>query len=184
MAEIRLDPAKTALVVIDLQKGIVANFDGTSVVKNAAALCESFRKTGAFVVLVNVDLKDGKDALNPITDNSKPRGKMPAGWSDLVPELNRQDSDLAITKRGWGAFYGTELDLQLRRRKIETIVLCGISTNHGVETTAREAYAHGYNQVFAIDAMTSSPEEHEHTKKFIFPRIGLVRTTEEILKML
>ncbi len=77
------------------------------------------------------------------------------------------------------------MDLQLRRRHIKTVVLCGISTNIGVETTAREAYQHGYNQVFAIDAMGAlSKEEHESAQKFIFPRIGLIRTTAEILGMM
>ena len=89
------------------------------------------------------------------------------------------------TKRQWGAFYGTELDLQLRRRGIDTIVLCGVSTNIGVETTAREAYQRGYNQVFVKDGMAAnSKDEHETTIKFIFPRIGLLRTTDEVLNLI
>ena len=95
------------------------------------------------------------------------------------------ESDIVITKHQWGAFHGTELDLQLRRRGIKNIVLCGISTNIGVETTAREAYALGYNQVFATDAMAAqTKEEHDHTLKFIFPRIGCLRATEQILDMI
>jgi nicotinamidase-related amidase len=90
-----------------------------------------------------------------------------------------------IVKRQWGAFYGTELDLQLRRRKIETIVLCGISTNIGVETTPRDAYQRGYNQIFAMDAMAAaSKEEHEASMKYIFPRIRLLRTTNDIVNAL
>ena len=113
------------------------------------------------------------------------RGMAAEEWArmaELAPELNRQPSDLLITKRQWGAFYGTEMDLQLRRMGIDTIVLCGISTNIGVETTAREAYQHRYNLVIAIDACTAgTAEEHEHSSKFIFPKIARVRTTEEIL---
>jgi nicotinamidase-related amidase len=83
-----------------------------------------------------------------------------------------------------GAFYGTELDLQLRRRGIDTIVLCGISTSVGVDTTAREAYQLGYNQIFAEDAMTAGEkEEHEYVCKYMFPRMGRIRTTEEVIKM-
>ena len=104
---------------------------------------------------------------------------------NFLKVLQGKNSDFVITKKQWGAFYGTELDLQLRRRKIDTIVLCGIATCMGVESTARFAYEYGYNQIFAEDAMSSmSKEEHEHTVTKIFPRIGLVRTTKEILEVL
>jgi nicotinamidase-related amidase len=100
-----------------------------------------------------------------------------------VEEIKPTNKDIVIAKRQWGAFYGTELDLQLRRRKIETIVLCGVSTNIGVETTARDAYQRGYNQVFATDAMAAnSKDEHEAILKYIFTRIGLLKTTDEIRK--
>lgn len=183
-----LDLKKTAFVSIDLQKGITslgaAPNSTPDVIRNAAKLADAFRKKGSPVVLVNVSSKDGKDMLAPVVDLQGWRGvgERPKNWAELVPELNEQEGDLLITKRQWGAFYGTELDLQLRRRKIETIVLCGISTNIGVETTAREAYQHGYNIVIATDACTArTSEEHEHSMKFIFPKIARVRTTEEIL---
>lgn len=187
-------PEKTAFVAIDLQKVFVgrdlAPYKPEDVIRNAARIADAFRKKGSFIVLVNVTPKDGKDALRAAVDTPMQWGRSmtPQDWakmSELVPELNKQDSDLLITKRQWGAFYGTELDLQLRRRGIDTIVLCGISTNIGVETTAREAYQHGYNVIIAEDACTaSSTEEHEHPKKFIFPKIARVRTTEEILNAL
>ena len=128
---------------------------------------------------------DGRDMLHPVTDQPSPWGSAlrPADWAEFVEEINPTNKDIVIAKRQWGAFYGTELDLQLSRRKIETTVLCGVSTNIGVETTAREAYQLRYNQVFATDAMAAnSKDEHEATLKYIFPRIGLLRTTEEILK--
>jgi nicotinamidase-related amidase len=90
-----------------------------------------------------------------------------------------------ITKRQWGAFYGTELDLQLRRRGIRTIVIGGIATNFGVESTARDAFERGYEQVFAEDAMSSvSAEAHRFAVSVVFPRIGRVRSTDEILQAL
>jgi nicotinamidase-related amidase len=96
--------------------------------------------------------------------------------------LAPKPSDYVITKRQWGAFYGTDLDLQLRRRGIKTIILCGIATSFGVESTARDAYERGYDQIFAEDAMASrSAAEHEHTISHILPRIGRVRSTAEIL---
>jgi nicotinamidase-related amidase len=126
---------------------------------------------------------DMKDGLKPITDAPTQVASRTPGWADLVPELGPEPSDFVITKRHWGAFYGTELDLQLRRRGIDTIVLCGISTNIGVESTARFAYEYGYQQIFVEDAMTSgrSKEDHDSTVKNVFPRMGRVRKTEDIL---
>jgi nicotinamidase-related amidase len=83
--------------------------------------------------------------------------------------------DVLITKRQWGAFHGTELDLQLRRRGVGTMVLAGIATNFGVESTARQAWEHGYSVVIAEDATSSySAEMHNFAVKFIFPRISRV----------
>jgi nicotinamidase-related amidase len=182
-----IDRSKTALVVIDLQKGIVgrqtAPYASDIVVKNTAAIAEAFRKNGMPVFLVRVaPLPDGKDALHPIADAPMQAQTPPPGWADIVPEVGPKPGDVVITKHQWGAFYGTELDLQLRRRGIATIVLSGISTNIGVESTARFAYEYGYNQIFAEDAMSAlSLEEHTFTVAKIFPRIGLVRKTGEIL---
>jgi nicotinamidase-related amidase len=183
-----LNPQTTALVVIDLQNSVVAlegaPYSTRDVVKNAAKLVNAFRQHGLFVVLVRVGSKDGKDMLRPKADEA-PRwasGERPKDGSEIVPEIGVTETDHVITKHQWGAFYGTDLDLQLRRRGIDTIVLCGIATGYGVDTTAREAYQHGYNQVFAIDAMTGlSREEHEYVLKHIFPRIGRSRSTEEII---
>jgi nicotinamidase-related amidase len=98
---------------------------------------------------------------------------------------NRVVAPHTITKRQWGAFFGTDLDLQLRRRGIDTIALCGISTGIGVDTTAREAYQHGYNQIFIEDAMTARTEaEHDYVCKYIFPKIGKLRTSEEVISLL
>jgi nicotinamidase-related amidase len=182
-----IDKTKTAFVVIDLQKGIVARqtapYAADLVVKNAAALAGAFRKNAMPVFLVRVTPSpDGKDALRPVVDVSMPFQIPPPGWADIVPEIGPKEGDFVITKHQWGAFYGTELDLEFRRRGIVTIVLSGISTNIGVESTARFAYEYGYNQIFAEDAMAAlSAEEHAATIGKIFPRIGLVRKTGEIL---
>ncbi len=183
---------QTALVVIDIQKGIVSParrlepYSTTEVVGNVLRLLAGFRGVKSPVFLVHVDTKDGNDMLKPVADMPMAinLGERPKDWAEFSEEAKPTESDIVITKRQWGAFYGTELDLQLRRRDVKTIVLCGVSTNIGVETTAREAYQHGYNQLFAIDAMSAmSGEEHESTRKFIFPRIGMVKTTAEILSM-
>jgi len=180
-----LDLKKTALVVIDLQKWLgkqYAPYSAEQVISKAADLADAFREQGSMVTLVRVSSKDMKDIPNPKLDMAPPKLNLPSGWDQIVPEMRVRDTDHIITKKQWGAFYGTELDLQLRRRGIDTIVLCGIATGLGVDTTAREAFMHGYNLIFAIDAMTAfTQEEHDHVKNYIFPRIGRIRSTEEII---
>jgi nicotinamidase-related amidase len=186
MEPLSIDPDTTALVLIDLQQGIVglpvAPRSGAEVVANALRLLERFRTLHSTIVLVRVGFLGEKDRLNLPVDTPAP-GR--PGRGDLLPEIGPGEGDIVITKRQWGAFYGTELDLQLRRRGIRTIVIGGIATNFGVESTARDAYERGFAQIFAEDAMSSvSSEAHEMTRKFVFPRIGRVRSTDEILQAL
>ena len=185
--ELVIDKSKTAIVVIDLQKGIASMpsrpHSSQDVIANAATLVNAFRKNKMPVFLVHVN-STAETALRPICDEtfSRPQA-MPEDWAEFVPEMTPEGSDVVITKRQWGAFYGTDLDLQLRRRKIDTIVLCGISTDYGVESTARFAYEYGYQIVFAENAMSSrSDEQHNAAVNYIFKRIGRVRKTDEILK--
>ncbi len=183
----KIDLAHTALVLIDLQKGIVGRatepHSAAKVVEQAARLAARFRQAKAPVVLVNVTFSpDFADALKQETDLKFSMGELPPDWDQIVADVDPQPSDIRITKRQWGAFYGTELDLQLRRRGIRQIVLGGISTNIGVESTARAAYEHGYQLVLVEDAMASmSAEDHAFAVKKILPRLGLVRSTEEVL---
>ena len=186
MTPLVLDPATTALVLIDLQQGItslpVTPRSGAEVVANAGRLLARGRERGLTVVLVQVGFLGDQDRLNLPVDTPAP-GRPSRGG--LLPELGPKEGDIVITKRQWGAFYGTELDLQLRRRGIRTIVLGGIATNFGVESTARDAYERGYAQVFAEDAMSSvNAEGHRFTVSVVFPRIGRVRSTDEILAAL
>ncbi|MFB6365474.1 isochorismatase family protein [Paenibacillus elgii] len=148
----------------------------------ARGLVRLFRQREGFIAFVNVDFHDGVDRLKPATDQPVPVVQPPDGWAEFVPELVVRPDDYVVTKRQWGAFFGTDLDLQLRRRGIDTIVLCGIATNIGVESTAREAFQFGYHQIFITDAMkTFSKEEHEASCNYIFPRIGKVRSAEQFL---
>jgi len=184
----KIDLAHTALVLIDLQKGIVgmpgiAPRPGTEVVANAVKLAHRFRAAKAPVVLVNVTFSaDLADLVKVETDANSFRGPFPPGFAEYVPELGPEPTDILITKRQWGAFHGTELDLQLRRRGIRSIVLGGIATNIGVESTARAALEHGYQLILVEDAMASRSEEmHAFAIAKIFPSLGLVRSTEEVL---
>jgi nicotinamidase-related amidase len=182
-----LDP-KTALVVIDLQKGISAiplAQPFAAVVSRTVRLAEAFRAAKLPVVLVNVAFSaDGGDV--PRTRTESPfRGAMGPDFSELVPELGAQTGDLRVTKRQPNAFYGTDLDLQLRRRGVTGVVMTGVATSAGVEATARAAQERSYNVTFASDAMTDREADvHEMFVTRLFPRMGEVDTTDAILALL
>jgi nicotinamidase-related amidase len=186
---LELDPRATALVIIDLQQGIVGRettpHSTKQVVANCARIGKKCNEVGALVVLVHVAFAaDGADRLQQPIDSPMqvPPGGYPPDWAELVPEVGTLRSEVVITKRQWGAFHGTELDLQLRRRGIDTIVLGGIATNFGVESTAREAWQLGYSVVVAEDACTSSGDGmHAFAIEKIFPRISRVRSTDEVV---
>lgn len=190
MPDLTLDPATTALVLIDLQRGIAgsqtAPHAASDVLTRSARLARAFREAGGTVVLVHVD--PGPDGIlfpHVTADVPRPAFAMPPGWSDLVPELGRADSDVLVLKHQPSAFYGTDLEIQLTRRGIRTIVLGGISTNVGVEATARAANERAYDQVFVEDAMTAREADlHEHAVRRYFPTIGRVRSTDEVLAAL
>jgi nicotinamidase-related amidase len=191
-SKITLNACHTAIVVIDLQKGIAgmpggAPYAKPAVIANAARLLTAARAAGAQPVLVHVGgAPGGADRVHtPVDQPMRSFGQLPPDWSDLIPELNQQPGDIVILKRQWGAFYGTDLDLHLRRRNLSTIILCGIATEFGVESTARDAYERNYELIFAEDAMTGqSAEAHQNSTTRIFPRLGRVRSTEQILAAL
>ena len=182
-----LDSRRTALVLIDLQNGIVCMpvgpRGGGEVLAAGRDLAQRCRTAGMPVVLVRVAFAaDFADAPPQPVDQpmARPAGGLPPGWSDLAEGLAER-GDILITKRQWGAFHGTELDLQLRRRGIDTIVLGGIATNIGVESTARQAWELGYAVVLAEDACASlSAEMHDWALRHIFPRIARIRASADI----
>ncbi|WP_402466639.1 isochorismatase family protein [Isoptericola aurantiacus] len=187
-----LDP-RTALVVVDLQAGILAApvrpVDATDVLARSTALAAAFRARDLPVVLVRVTAApDGADAVSARTDAARaagPRPDRPAGWDVLAPELHTAATDLVVTKRTWGAFYGTDLDLQLRRRGVTQLVLAGIATSMGVESTARSAHEHGYHLSLVTDAMSDrSADAHEHSVTRIFPLLGETGTAAELLGLM
>jgi nicotinamidase-related amidase len=181
--------SRTALVVIDLQKGIAAFptvHPFREIVGNTVRLADAFRQARLPVVLVTVTFSpDGGDRLRSRAE-APPRA-LPTSpdFAELVPELTPKPGDLVITKRQPNAFYGTELDLQLRRRQITGIVLTGVSTSHGVDATARAAHERAYNITFASDAITDlDPTAHEFVVKRIFPRLGEIDSTDALLGLL
>ncbi|MEU9314616.1 isochorismatase family protein [Streptomyces sp. NPDC048295] len=183
MTATTLDP-KTALVVVDLQKGIVgldAVHPAADVVAKSAALADAFRAKDLPVVLVHV--VDGAPGRNETSTGAG--GALPADWADIVPELGPREGDIVVTKRTWGAFHGTDLDLRLRRAGVTQIVLTGIATSVGVESTARSAHEHGYHVTIATDAVTDrDADAHRNSVERIFPRLAETDTTEAIVALL
>lgn len=178
----QIDPV-AALIAIDLQKGIagrpVQPHGAADVIEKTARLAAAFRDKNLPVVFVNVEGRapgrtDAQFSFNP-----------PPDWAELVPELEKQPGDHAVTKYQIGAFYGTALERILRRAGVTQVFFTGIATTMGVEASARNAYDHGYNVVLIEDAMSDmSAENHKHAVETTFARIGQVTTTAEVLAML
>jgi nicotinamidase-related amidase len=190
MADLTLDPATTALVLIDLQRGIAAGQTApnasSDVITRAARLAGACRRRGALVVLVRVDPgPNGALFPRPQADQPRPPMTITPEWTELVPELGREPTDVVVTKHQPNAFYGTDLEVQLARRGIRTIILGGISTNVGVEATARAAHERGFEQVFVPDVMAAREADlHEHSVRRIFPTLGRVRSLDAVLAAL
>src|SRR5580698_10388589 len=177
-----LDP-KTTLIVVDLQKGIInAPFihPVAGVIERTCTLLDAFRQHDLPVVLVNVT------GGAPGRTEQPPRiSTFPEGFSDLIPELLRQASDIVVTKRTWGAFASTDLEVQLKANGVTQVVVTGVATGTGVEATARQAYEHGFNVTLALDAMTDlRAEAHEYSIRNVFPRVGESGSTQEIVSLL
>jgi nicotinamidase-related amidase len=189
MSMLQLNPKKTALVIIDLQQGIVAYktspHTSADVIERSARLAKALREKHGTVVYVHVNMADflKLPADQLMRDPNAP--PPPPEASELVVEAGHQQGDLIITKRQWGAFAGTDLEKQLRQRGIDTVVLTGISTNMGVESTARQGTGLGFGFVIVEDACSSQDAEmHKFSFEKIFPRLARVKTTEEVLAAL
>jgi nicotinamidase-related amidase len=189
---LHIDPRRTALVIIDLQAfatGLPCRPNAAAeVVSGAGALADVFRAGDALVVHVVASLGVGGGvaiARPPSADAPPFAFDLPAGWDAIPTALGPDAADVIVTKWGWDAFHGTDLDVQLRRRGIDTIVLAGISTNIGVESTARAAFERGYRQLFASDLLAAFSEaEHETTISSVLSRVGHLRTADEIAALL
>jgi nicotinamidase-related amidase len=175
--------ARPALLVVDLQNGIVGLATAhpmADVVKHAARLADAFRSHDLSVVLINVD-----GGAPGRAEQSRRISEFPAGWTDLIPELNRQPGDHLVTKQTWGAFTGTDLETHLKRSGVTQVVIAGVATTAGVESTARHAHELGFNVALAIDAMTDmSADAHHNSITRIFPRLGETGTTRQIIDLL
>jgi nicotinamidase-related amidase len=174
--------ANCALIVIDLQKGIVGlptAHPSEAIVGQTVQLINVFRAKGLPVVLVNVN-----GAAPGRTDAGPSKMAFASDWAELVPELGHHVNDHHVTKQRRGAFLGTDLHAWLTEHGVTQVVMAGIATSIGVESTARSAYDYGYHVVFAVDAMTDlDAGNHNHCIEKIFPRMGETATTQDVLSL-
>ncbi|MGI4731425.1 MAG: hydrolase [Janthinobacterium lividum] len=181
-----LDPRTTALVLIDLQDGIVAGDraprSGHAVVETSKNLAARFREKQAPVVLVHVGWRSEGEVPSRHTDEALPvpSGGTPPAFYAFVDGL-REPDDVVVLKHHWGAFTGTDLDLQLRRRGVKTVVVAGIATNLGVESTVRSAWELSYDVVVVEDACTSfTAPMHAFAFEHILPRIARITSADDL----
>ena len=174
MANLDIDPERTALVLIDLMPRIIAlptaPIAGATVLARCIDLARAVRKVGGLVVFVRVERPDS---------SIQPEG------SELAPECDPQSGDLAVVKHTLGAFAGTGLDSELRKRGIRTVVLAGLVTNWGVESTGRAADDLGYATVYVSDAMSGLDRHaHEFAIGYVFSQLGAVCIAQQLLSVL
>lgn len=177
-----IDP-KAALILIDLQKGVTRQATAhpvEQIIERCSALAALFRQHRLPVVLVNVT-----GAAPGRADQKRSMASLPPDYAELVPELGQQPQDHVVTKRTWGAFSNTDLHDYLRENGVTQLVIGGVASSIGVESTARFAHELGYNVTLAVDAMTDmNADAHYHSVTRIFPRIGECAHTEEIIALL
>lgn len=189
----------TALVLIDLQKGIAKGHTAPhpvqEVLTNSARLADAFHKAKLPVIVVTLDLRHAAWLKARRDSRRIPKNKILlalarlmmslSGHASVVKEINTQPGDIFITKTTPNAFYNTTLHAELQKRRITNIVLCGISTSNGVEGTARAAVERGYNVSFATDAMSDrSAQSHQSSITYILPRLGELGSSSDIIQHL
>ena len=183
MALTTLDP-DTALLVVDLQKGVIGSpviHPIAEVVERTRALINIFRARWLPVVLINV----AGGAPGHTEQPPRLRSPLPEGFTDFISELGQRPDDIVVTKRTWGAFASTGLEARLKALGVTQVVVVGVATGTGVESTARQAYEAGFNVTLAVDAMTDTrPEAHAWSLRNVFPRLGETGSTDEIINLL
>jgi nicotinamidase-related amidase len=168
------------------------------VVTSAVRLLEAARAAEALIAYAAANHRsDNGTTVNTLRDTDNRMRPMASGthheplvrggtWrSEIISELAPRPEDYLIPKYRWSAFHQTYLDLALRARNINTIVLSGGSTDVGIASTAYAARDMDYNLVIVSDACTSpETDNQDQFMRRIFPRMARVRTTDQVVKML
>ena len=190
MSAERLDPKHTCLLLFDFLVGHAARDPQryAPVLANAAKLLAAARAAGAMVAYARADHRPDGGATARTLHDSGPRPPLiTSGTPDaeIVSELASRPGDYMVPKHRWSAFHGTYLDLALRARRVDTIVLTGGSTEIGISSTAYAARDLDYNLVIVSDACTSAKQDvHAQLMREVFPRLSRIRTTIQVLEML
>lgn len=187
-----LNLSKTAYLAIDLQDGILNNgvlapYSSDAVLLASDQLAETFKNTEALITLVNVDATSFH-YLHPARYTREQPIKVPDSYMQLSMAIATDDTAsnvVTVTKHNPGAFFGTDLDLQLRRRGIDTIILSGLTTSNGVYATALDAFQHGY-QLYIVEDATSDRDPDLHHLFFdkLYPKLGTVVTLDQVFSMI
>ena len=178
-----IDPTP-ALIVVDLQKGFLGAptkpYPVEQAIRQSALLAKAFRAHGLPVALVNVE-----GAAPGRTEAGHGGGARPADWSELAEPLDVQPGDIRVTKQRWNALHETPLNAELARRGATQVIVTGVATSIGVESTARAAYDLGYHVVLATDAITDvDAAAHANSVEHVFPKLGETASVERILGLL
>ncbi len=201
-----LNPKTTALLFFDMLNGHIKKNQGkpidryVPVIKAAQTLLEAARKHDMMVAYAAANhradnatsahtIRDTDNRLNPLPVDQKPEVKpvvSGGSWeAAVIDELAPRETDYMIPKYRWSAFFQTYLDLALRTRGIDTIILAGGSTDVGVASTAYSARDLDYNLVIVPDACSSQEtDNHDQLMKRIFPRMSRVRQSDAVAAML
>lgn len=201
--ENNLNAETTALLFFDLLNGHVKKDDPDTkaryepVIKNAVALMEKARSLDMTIAYAAANhrsdnrttaqtIRDTDNKMNRIKPGNEERLIHGGSWeAQVIDEIAPRAEDFRVPKYRWSAFHQTCLELVLRVNRIDTIVISGGSTDVGVASTAFSARDMDYNIVFASDACTSHQmKSHEYLMGNIFPRMGRVRSTAQIIEML
>jgi nicotinamidase-related amidase len=188
MRRFTLHPSSTALVLVDLHYGTltmpVQPYGAAQIIRNATAIGRGFEAVGAMIVLTHLAcprMSRPDEISGELSSMTCDLG--PPGWSEFTPAVRSLRADLILAKRKWSAFEGTDLDSQLRRRRITTLVIAGLTTNIAVEFTARDAWQRNYAVIVAEDAVASIDSAfHRFSVERVLPQVATVCATAQILR--
>ncbi|MGW0180409.1 isochorismatase family cysteine hydrolase [Nocardia sp. NPDC003345] len=176
-------PAASALVVVDMQSGTLPNARAVPadlLLDRVALLLTGFRQAGHTVVhLVATGTPDGRTAY---ADSGR-------SWdedrTEIPPEVAPTGNEPLLRRRAWSGFAGTDLEQRLRAGGVTTVVVAGLATTFGVESTARSAYDLGFDVIVAADAVSDpDPAGHERSITRVFPVLGRVAAAADIVALI
>lgn len=174
-----------ALVLLDLQRGILENYADAAFLGRITQAIEAARQAGLPVIWVKVGFRSGYpevSARNRTFSAIRQTGRLIEGdpQTDIHPDLGPRPGDVIVTKRRVGAFSGSDLDTVLRSAGIDTLVLAGVATSGVVLSTVRLAADLDYRITVLQDGCADAdPEVHRVLTEKVFPRQATVRTISD-----